>query len=195
MGYEPPLSASFTAFNQGSSAIKQLNGALQITGSNDGTSYFTMRGFVQSLSTSTMSVEIAVQLQPNPSGGVANVHTALGAIFRESSTAKSYSVLQPISHQTYTNYVETDINSNDTTRVTNVVAAINHMNGPLFLRLRRVNTQLFSEMSHNRIVWTELDSRTVASVFTTAPNQVGIVVCGANIIPHGHVIHYLTGTS
>jgi hypothetical protein len=97
-------------------------------------------------------------------------------------------------HNGFKEYVEFDINSNDSTRVSQQSVQGIAMNGPLFMRIRRAGANIAVDVSRNRVTWTNYDTRAMTSVFTTAPDQVGLVTTGALVTPHGYVLHYLTGS-
>jgi hypothetical protein len=67
-------------------------------------------------------------------------------------------------------------------------------NAPFFMRLRRDATNLYADISRDRVNWILIDQRTVASVFLSAPNQVGIMGNGKNAAPDGLILHYLSGS-
>lgn len=195
LGYQPPSAASFTSFNAGSTSIVDLNGALFLSGVNDGSSYFTNRGYVQSLSTNTMFVEAAVAIQPTAVNFSSDAFSVFGVIFRESATAKSYTCTPIVRHLYSSMYMEAATFTGDASRSSNAIIAMGTMfNAPVFVRLRRNGATVYAEYSHDRIVWTTVDSKSTTSVFTTAPDQVGITICGANVTPYGRVLSYYTGS-
>lgn len=188
LGTQPPAAASFTAFNQGASTLVDNNGGLLYTGVNDGATT-TLRGYTQSIGSFTQ-LECALGWQTTGTNS-SNTFSVGGIIFRESSSSKAYTGVYTINHNTLASDAELQIFSSNTTRtVDNAYSMGATGNAPIFLRIRKDATNVYLDWSSTRANWKNLDTRTIASVFTTAPDQIGIVGFGFNVIPVFNIIHY-----
>lgn len=186
---QPPLAASWTAFNAPTS-IADSNGAIIVTGNNDGASTIN-RGYAIA---GTASAECAVAFLPISPFPASSAIMLVGAMLRESSTGKSYVLGMTIDFtggaepQTL---IQLHLYSGDVRTTSVNYSSSDDGNGPLFLRVRVSGANLIAEGSRNRFTWTQLDTRTVASVFTSAPNQTGIATEGVNGAPHALLPHFL----
>jgi len=174
--------------------IVDHNGALEVTGVNDaGTN--TFRGWVAS--TTVNSVGMCVEYQPStvPTSGAFSI---IGVFMRESATAKAISADIFIDHAGNKLGIEVSTWSNNTTRV---VAGQPYggidPNGPVFIRLRKSGTNILTEITRwnpndtTATGWSTIRTDTVASIFTTGPDQEGIMTMGIQVAPHGYVLHFL----
>ena len=185
IGTRPPLVSAFTAINT-PFGLTDDNGSLRFTAGNDGSNIY-FRGYGLSNTSSTAYIETCFF---NSSTAVYNSGminpVELGAAYyllyvgmRESSTDKSIHFAQVWNSTTY--YFEINSYSNSNTRSS--VATIPYpsrgmeysiMSGRIFMRVRRDATTIYFETSENRIYWCLIASYSIASYFTTAPNQVTV---------------------
>jgi hypothetical protein len=192
VGTQPPLASGVTIFNQGGASLTDANGALYWVGVNDG-STTTLRGFTVPISGTNAFVETAFSHVPTHSSA-ASTFSSFGACMRESSTSRHYIAQLTIYHTNHYTTCEVSVYTSHTARTVNVVGAVNlEGNLPYFLRLRRDSTNLYADMSRNRQQWVQLDTRTIASVFTTAPDQGGCAGYGYNVVNRSLVTHFVTG--
>jgi hypothetical protein len=193
LGYAPPLSGTLTGFNQGGAVLTQLSGALSYTGTNDGGGT-VMRGFMSNFSSTTAFIEGCIQDNPPFTSLTSNAAGVCAVGMRESSTQKAYWLSLTYS-VAYITLLEIQWFSADATRTTVLPVPIgNGINGPFFFRVRRDASNIYADVSRDRVVWQNMDSRSLASVFTTAPNQVGLTGFGFNLVPSYNLVHMLSGS-
>lgn len=178
--------ATATAFNQGTSALVDRNGTLNISGPNDSSNSVT-RGYAWSNSSSTAYIQAALQAlhsQNTSTTGGGSGWGSAGLVMRESPTAKGY-WLRVVPYATggessggcWT--LEYGTMSNDTTfGVTTGTASVTLLNAPLFIRIRRDASNVYPEYSHDKTNWITLATVAASGVFTTANNQVGVACWG-----------------
>lgn len=180
LGVRPPLAAAFTGQNNSTGTLTDTGrGALLYTGVSDGGP--TFRGY--SIAQSGPSfVEAAVQFVTGGTSGGGD--TILGVSMLETSTGKAYQFDITVVHNSTTLLV-LEIFSNLSTRsaVTSYPQPQADANGPLFLRVRTDLVNIYADYSRDRVFWKNLDTRTIASVFTTAPNTVCLSGYGNGVVP------------
>lgn len=195
IGVAPPLVASLTAFNQGGAVFTQLNGAILVTGVNDGAAPGATRGMAVANVAATAYAELASAFRAI-GDTTTNHFNGAYAILRESATAKAYTldVFQDFNSRRTT--IQAEVWTNNTTRPTNVDKGYANWDAtaPLFVRVRRDATNLFGELSRDRQTWVTVDTRSIASVFTTAPDTAGFGVLGVNVVPVFNVVHFVSGS-
>lgn len=173
LGFEPPLSGSFTPINEGTSTLTTLSGSLLLTALPDGTGN-SRHLYVQAAPATPYTLTVGMILQvwpaPNPTLG--------GLVFRESSTGKF------VEFATYftgnTNHLLTDKYTNPTTSAgaydDGAVQPGFSTQGVLWLRIRDDGTNLSWFWSQDGVSfqpWLSIRSRT--DFMTTGPNQIGLV--------------------
>lgn len=188
LGDEPPTAATFTSVNPGTGGLTQLNGSLQIDGQSDATA--NSRGYFATNSATTAYAEAVFTMIPAGTSA-AGAFTEAGLSFRESGTGKQFTFLIVVDHNNHTMFLQTGIWANSTSRSsTNTYAMPTDNNGALWIRLRRTSTQCFAEVSRDRIYWSTFETQTITTVFTTAPDQLGVVTVGLNIAPTAIINSY-----
>jgi len=191
---QPAAASTFTSFNAGTTTFTDLSGTLLFVGQNDSTSVIN-RGYTTTCTGNTMYAEMCLSQFANPSSA-ASTFSFIALCMREAGTAKSYQFGPVTAHASHYTYLQTDIWSNNTTRTAAVGDASMHLDSgaPYFFRIRRDATNIYAEYSRNRINWITHDSRTIASVFTTAPDSVGLAQLGFQVVPRGNILHFKSGT-
>lgn len=198
MGVEcvkPKSAASFTAVNSPTS-LTDLNGALNFISPSDGASN-VFRGYVESLSATTAYVECATAInRPYTIPSITAV--AAGPCMRESATGKLYTLFYVYNWSSVSGalvYSNLGVWTSSTAKATSVdVSIVGAPNAPCIIRLRRDSTNMYAEMSMDRNVWYTYDTRTITSVFTTAPDQVGFGANGISGIVDVNIPHYMSGS-
>lgn len=194
---QPQAASNFTGttVNIGAATIIDHNGTLEVTGVNDsGTT--TFRGWV--VSSTINSVAIGVQSQ-GISPATASAFTLIGVFMRESSSSKAVTLGITVDHSNNKVGIEFSNWTSNTTRGS--AAGQNYSaidaNGPVYVRLRKSGSNIITEWTRwnpndtTSTGWSQIRSDTVSSLFTTAPDQEGIMTMGLNAQPHGYVAHFV----
>lgn len=199
-GVETPLSATLTGFNQGATLLTQYSGSLELQGVNDGTTA-TLRGYTSPIGSSSFTAFVEVALAPNLDGAAAiSAFSNMTLMMRESSSAKAYTwgitARQGSNTPTLVTFELSQWTNNTTRGTINAVqyAYPTDGNAPVFLRIRRDNTSIYADVSRDRRTWKSVANSTLASIFTSFPDQVGIGGFGFNIINRMHVLHWRSGS-
>lgn len=202
-GVQPPLAATFTAVNQGTSTLTDANGTLIYTGVIDtGT---TFRGYVQSWpsgTTNTNTIEGSItQIGNAASSGATNGFPSFAIVMRESATGKMLQI--ELIFQTdaggsggfpgawfTTVSTWTAASGSGNRSATNYTFPDHGTGSAVFMRLRRATANIFVEMSRDRQNWVQIgNSLAVTAVFTTAPDQYGIGGFGQIVLTTGQCMH------
>jgi hypothetical protein len=166
-----PPASGWTWVNQGGATITQTNGTLFMTAPATGTD--NLRLYLLSLPSTpfTRSIPLFAIFHRNssPSAG--------GLAFYESGTGKVVT-LELVSSGSYTPYgFEVDTwNSPTSYNSTLASASIVTIGGPQWLRVSDDGANLAAYLSSDGINWRSVWSAAITSVFTTAPDHVGIVM-------------------
>lgn len=190
LGIKPPSAATFTGQNNSTGTLTDTGrGALLYTGVQDAGP--TFRGYSISQSGPGF-VEAAVQMV---TGGTSSAgDSILGVSMLETSTGKAYQFDITVQHSSIQLLVIEVFSALGTrSAVTSFPQPQADANGPLFLRVRRDLTNLFAEYSRDRIFWKQMDTRTIASVFTSAPNTVCLSGYGNGLVPTINVLSFNYG--
>lgn len=195
IGTAPPAVAGMTWVNQGGASATANNGAIALVGVNDGAPPGQLRGKVLTNSASTAYAELGFAFQLY--GDITASHfNGMYAWLRESATAKSYGLdcFQDFNSRRTT--IQAEVWSSDSARTTNVDKGYvaGDPNQAFFTRVRRNGANLFAEVSRDRQTWIQVDTRTTASVFTTAPDQAGFACNGINCIAASNIFHFISGS-
>lgn len=195
LGIQTPAIAGFTTFNIGAATFADASGSLSITGVNDGAPPGALRGATIANAANTAYAELAVRLR-TVGDTTANHFYSANVLLRETGTAKAYALVVFLDCNNHRVDLQLETWTNNTTRAsaTNKGAAVLDGNGPLFLRVRRDATNLFAEVSRSRETWTQLDTRSIASTFTTAPDAAGFACNGINMVPTFSIVHFTQGS-
>jgi hypothetical protein len=177
VGTQPKAASNFSQFNDASAhtSITDRNGTLHFSFPADGAGSTTVRGQVESLSSSTMHVEAAIVLQwplLNSSGGFPGG----GIMMLESGTGKFMTFnIATWSSASPTEYpVEIAIWSNANTRVSNNTYLLNALrSGPFFQRLEVSGSNILAKVSTDAQNWITIQTTALTTAFTSAPNHVG----------------------
>ncbi len=201
VGVQPPLAATFTAVNQGSTTLTDSNGTLLYTGVND-TSSTTFRGYVQSWpsgTTNTNTVEGSLAHIAPAASGASNTFPSFSIVARESATGKMLMAEIIVSTDVATSgfpspyFLALSTWTNNTTRTVINYPIVDTVTGsPAFIRLRRATSgsTFVVEVSRDRQNWVQVgNSFTTTTVFTTAPDQYGIGGFGNQCAFKGQCLH------
>lgn len=182
LGYQPPVSTIFTALNSPASLIDTAHGALQYTGGSDGANTTTLRGYTAPF-TGPGFVEAAFSVQANLINA-ANTWFGLGIFFRESSSGKMWSVGYGQNANSLLNYLEVDTWTSTASRTSlNAYGFATDSNVPFFIRARWDKTSTYADISRDGFSWRTVQTNSLASVFTSVPDQIGIGGYTANGTP------------
>lgn len=191
----PPLVSAMTWFNQGGAVATQLNGAIGMVGVNDGASPGAQRGLFITNAAATAYGEIGISFAPQ-SDQVAGHTVSTSCMLREAATGKIYNLNTFQNLNALNSAIEIEVWTSSTAR--SVATAKGYLawdsNQPVFTRVRRSGANVVAEVSRDRQVWTQYDSRGAAGVFTTAPDQVGFCCSGVNSVPAFNVLHFINGS-
>lgn len=190
---EVPNVSGFTAFNAGgTSGLSQMNGAWDLVGNSDAA--INIRGYTVANSAATAVVEAIFAMLPK-GDSTAGHNTQACVLMRESGTSKVYTFGINVDHGNEKMYLQTGTWTSSTVRsTTNASAMPTDPNGPVFLRIRRDATNAYADISRDRVTWTNHETKTLASLFTTAPNQVGVGTIGDNVTPEAIVTHFISSS-
>lgn len=167
-----PSVTGMSWFNQGSSSVTQSIGKLDVTFPSSNT--FQNGGMVKSITTlEGATVTIGINCAWTPS------FYLLGVLMRESSTQKSYMfVVGTVPNKSFRDMVWT----NDSTYGTYNDTSMGSTHA--MLRLVVTGTSIKSEYSLDRgESWVTYRTNSLASIFTTAPDQFGIQISSLGTSP------------
>lgn len=188
LGYKPPASSSFTEYGT-RTVYEDFSGSLHAMKDSTGVAV-EMFIATQAVTGSSFWVEVAVICH--------NAHTAssipaAGIILRESGTGK-FGSLYFYKNAANVPILGTGIWTSPTTRASSVdYGNIPFRQDPLFFRAKYDGTNVAYEYSHNRKYWKTIQTTAKASIFTTAPNEVGICVLAYNVDADVFFPHYYVG--
>jgi hypothetical protein len=194
-GVQPKAASNFTATNAvAACTLVDRKGALHLAKTADSSAQ-TVRPWVESLSSSTAKVECAVNYGYGQT--LTNAFPGVGLCMRESSTGKLFIFIVSYnsSNAAFSNtqvFLEASRWTNHTTRSAAAYASTWFGNGPKFLRLRVSGSNILAEVSTDRQNWSTVNTTALTTAFTTAPDQVGLVLVNwvANEIVAADVTHY-----
>jgi hypothetical protein len=203
LGLQPPAAATFsggTLVNSPNSIVDTGRGALDYTGPSDAANTVNFHGYTFSFPTQTGGfVETSVQNNPNLVS-TSNTWQVQGACLRESSSGKIYVfshasalVVGAGSNANSNDYLEVDYYSSPTSRTSVNTYALPAINSPAFLRIRWDTQNVYADYSRDRIVWLNLQTNTLTSVFTTKPDQIGFGGFSAGLAGKVRILHYTYG--
>jgi hypothetical protein len=190
-----PAGSPWVAMNVGSCTMADDNGSLLVGGTNDGSGAIKIRGWEQTLSSATAYVEIGLDFLSDAT--VVGSVWSLGGIFmRESATGKIYSLLHGFTHSSGASFFDRGIWTAYDNRITSTTNGWGIQgNGPLFLRIERVSTNICVKFSRDRITWATGSTDVTTAVFTTAPDRIGIGLAGITMAPRAIVRHFAFGSA
>lgn len=196
VGAQPPAAASFSGFNSSGAAIADRNGALYVTGPDDGSGSSVLRAFVQTITTlAAATVELAIAHGNDWMTGGAEEWPVSGVVFLESATGKAvvltitpYAVGGPQTGGAFA--LEAEHWASTTSRDADTAFEVLAVNQPIFIRIRSNSTSLFCEWSSDRQNWNLLTTFNIGSSFTTAPDRMGISIQGRGNTPKFNVLSY-----
>lgn len=197
MGVRPPLASTFTTPINSPVSLIDSNGVLIYTSPSQGSGGSAFSGYFFSLTglPAPVFIEMLARQQDLNTNASSN-YAGFGPFFRESSSGKIYGFMTGQLNNGSNNitlYMESEVYSSPTTRTANLFSPTVNSDGPMFLRVRRDTANLYAEYSRNRIIWTQFETRTIASVFTSAPDQIGLGGFSAGFSGVTHVLHYNYG--
>lgn len=194
LGVKPPVAATFTTnVNSAVSIVDSGAGALDFTQVTDAANSVIFHGFAFPF-TGPGFVEIGLQhLDKGPQN--TNNWSALGPFFYETSSTKIYAFAHGmlLGGTAPQEYMETSVFSNPSTRTASQFNPSMMANGAFFLRIRRDLVNVYADFSRDRVRWVNFEQRTIASVFTTAPDQIGIGGFSAGNQGFYRILHYSFG--
>lgn len=192
-GYRPPLAATFTGANQGAATLDDSNGALVVTGVDDGATT-TLRGFEYTLPGSTAFFEATFEGIADSYTG-AGQYSETGIFMRETSSGKSATFV--IIHDDGVPVAfARDIFTSYTVRTVNTALSPSvYGHGPIIMRMSLLSGNMSYRISRDRRTWVTLLSEAVTVPFTTEPNRGGIITMGVSAKPRALIRHALAGVS
>ena len=192
IGVEPPLTGTFNnGIGTAGSVLEQFSGSFRLTGVNEGANSFT-RGFTKSFSATTAFVEALILPLPGPI--VANQFPGTFIGMRESSSGKIYTFGTIVHGTNLITYAEAEVYTNPTTRTAATAWAIPAAVNQVYFRIRRDAANIYADISTDRKVWLNYETRTLTSVFTTAPDEIGVFSLGFSATPRATYSHFASGT-
>lgn len=202
VGTQPKAASNFSVFNSGGSiALSDRTGALHFDWPPDGSASGTglVRGFQESLSSSTAHVEAIVAFDQPSALGTASFPTA-GIMMKESGTGKIYTlaVAEYNSNSTHGGglVIEEAVWASTTSRTAATDYQLNLTAAPPCLKIARVSTNIVAQVSTDCTNWKTISTRATTSVFTSSPDLAGLAAVqwssgGDNA--SFDVFHYLSG--
>ena len=190
LGFQPPLAATFTTVNTSTGTLTDDRGALSWTSVQD--SAPTFRGFMIPITQGIPSfVEAAVVIQNGGTQTAGDV--VLGVAMRESGTTKALQFNLTLQHNSTMVFVQEQFSNNTTRTSATATETPADLNGPIFIRLRSDFTTIYADFSRDRVIWKNLFNFTLASIFTTAPDQLGISGYGNGVAGSGFITSFTYG--
>lgn len=187
---QPPVAASWTVFNAPGS-IADSNGSVIVTGINEVSG--PERGYVIS---GTTSAEALMSQYPFAATAASTASTAQGVIARESATTKFFTFTMTVIYSTTALYgggpqtpalmLQTYDNATAISR-----SVVFDGNIQLFIRVRVSGANIIAETSFDRNTWKQFDSRTLASIYTVSPNQMGVTTQSNQVLPQFSMPHFI----
>lgn len=196
LGYQPPAASLFSiGVNQGTATIVDSSkGALDFTNVSDAPNTVPFHGYFFNFTGGPCFVEACVSHQTF-AAFTANTWIALGPAFRESSTGKLCFFGQAQTLASGVPYIEFDVYSNPTTRTSSTSTNTGTEPAqPMFLRIRYDGKNIYSDASRDRVVWYNTTTTAVGSIFTTAPNQIGLGGFSTGSAGFSHVLSFTYGS-
>jgi len=174
LGYQPPVAASWTPINQGTSTLADSNGSLFLTGVNE--VGFQLRMFGISVANPGFAEACFTINTPNTTGGNSYSHVFVG--FRESSSSKVFLANLTLVNTSngLSGLLDMQYFASNTSR-TSANSGPNisgEGNAPLFIRIRRDATTCYADHSRDKINWVNWASVATSTAFTSAPDTVVI---------------------
>jgi hypothetical protein len=197
LGVKPVPAATFVnPINSPGSIIDSGAGALDVTGVGDAANTTTFRGFSFPF-VGPGFVEMSLQHRNNEFQ-TANFWAALGPFFYETSSTKVYGLTQGMllsGGSGPQEYMESEIYANgpNSPRTGTNFTPIGVSNGPFFIRIRRDFVNVYADFSRDRVRWQNWETRTIASLFTTAPDQIGLGGFSSGFVGAWRVLHFTYG--
>jgi len=189
---QPPLASAFASLH--AMSFDDRSGTLRLFGVDDYPSPY-IRGADIGYSSSTALVEGCLKgLIPTWNIG-AGAYAAYGIHMRESSTTKVYTVGYRYDYSTRAASLMTAIWSDYAGLIGSVVRPLAIENGPTFLRIRRVSTYVYAEVSCDLNDWFVVETINLTDAFTTAPDRVGAYAQGYGAVPYAYLKHFRYGSA
>lgn len=188
VGKRPPLASAFTALSYSAQTLTDINGALEYYTPDAGASLI-FRDWSIALSDATAFVEATINSPPQ----VATV-TAVGIHMAESSTGKMFTlgILPGFNLQPQVLLCSSAFTRSSYASIAYIDNIARHL--PVFYRILRSGTNMLITASVNRVNWSTLYTIATTSVFTTAPNYIGIWGNGQNGIARCTITHFDYGS-
>lgn len=192
LGTQVPAASAFTAFGGGSFQKSDNNGTIDFSATGDGSR--GLCGGVIAASGSSLFAEAAVSQYREGDGTNCEPQVFL----RESSTGKSvginFQMLNSLSnYRLFGMTFSGDVQTSEATASAKILAMYSPANVGVIGRVRVSGTNVICEFSYNRVKWMHLYTYSVASVFSTSPNQVGFGYIKYNT-GGGNLVHFKYGS-